>query len=127
VASDRKSDAEVRALILEAMKYNQHPQRVNTVYMGSMAVAGLYQELGLRYGQQGFNEALEKAPRATLDTMLKKCRPYIEDMQRSRHETLDGLTMKESAAAHTIIEALRPFSARMQGKLIDAAMLLIEC
>jgi len=73
--------AEDRALIREAMVYRSGEDSCNSVYMGSMAIAGLYHVLGLRYGEGNFAEALEKAGRKKVDALLKECKSMIVYMR----------------------------------------------
>ncbi len=74
-------DQEDRALIRAAMAYRSSADHLNSVYMGSMAIAGLYHTLGLKYGGPGFDSALDSATRQQLDRLLEQCGTVIRFMQ----------------------------------------------
>ena len=71
-----------KELIRRAMEYRSGSDSCNSLYMGSMATAGLYHILGLQYGKGGFDEALEKARRKQVDQLLKACDNIIEYMKK---------------------------------------------
>jgi hypothetical protein len=79
-----EQDAIDRKRIRIAMSF-----RKGDLYMGSLATAGLYRVLGLSYGADGFQEALDAASRSQLDAMLASCKPYLDRM--------DALTQKTYA------------------------------
>lgn len=53
--------------------------RVAKNLMAPIATAPLYRALGLRYGMEGFDEALNLASRKQLDTLVTHCRHYVPD------------------------------------------------
>ena len=76
-----------KRLIREAMEYNQDRRHVNEVYLGSLAVAGLYHVLKIRYGQPGFAEALEAADQPTVDVLIERCKSVIDHMLKNPTKT----------------------------------------
>ena len=71
-----------KELIRRAMVYRSGSDSCNSMYMGSMSTARLYYILGLKYGDVGFDEALEDATRKQLDKLLEACDNIIEYMKK---------------------------------------------
>lgn len=69
-----------RKLILDATKYRSGADSINSVYMGSMALASLYCALGKQYGRDSLEIAIATASEIQIQAALKICAPYIEYM-----------------------------------------------
>jgi len=68
-------------LIRAAASYRSGEDRVNTVYMGSLATAKLHQLLGGSYVYDSLTGLLAKASSDQLDDALLHCERYIIHMQ----------------------------------------------
>jgi len=74
--------AQDKQTILDAMAYRSGESLINTVYLGSLATAGLYATLGIAYGRSDFKAALEKADQKTVDKLLEQCQSIISYMRK---------------------------------------------
>lgn len=83
---EQEERAAMVARIIAALSYRSGADSVNSVYMGGMATAGVYSEVGLRYGhdsQEDLIAALHKASDKRLIAAFMRCRWVIEYMERN--------------------------------------------
>lgn len=82
------TDAQKRVAIRNAMAFNDEARRMascNSLYMGSMAIAGLMSIFGLAYGKDdGLEAAIDVADSVTLDKAVEYCKPYRGEQRNRR-------------------------------------------